>query len=806
MTMSTADSTTSGNLSNTEDSLAWSNSSSASTSKPVFANEESNGSWKDDSLEMEVDANGVQCNECNIVLPSRQALRSHVTSVHGYATSCETCGAGFASPAAVKKHHILTPECRSHKCVECPKTFTNAFQLNIHTRRVHLKERLNECPQCNRKFFKVSDLKAHMNVHMGLKKVCDICGKEFHHVSNLTRHRNVHLSIKPYVCKYCGKRFGQVNMLRYHVAAHQSDKPFACVHCDATFNSKTPLQRHIRAQHAEARQNMSSQVRQYYCCVCGESFGLCEEYRAHELGHEERQELTCTECKRFYTDLEEFRGAQVVHNGTQYVVALFDNGVLDPGAAGGDAHVTEPNSGMTSADGLPQHLQLPANMILTDPRQPVVLTEDPGGGGGTALEKFGNALAGMNDAEFAAGLKGSRETTSYVEEIKTEEHILSREDFDAVEGSKELGPGGGGIQLPDGSFGYIQKSATDPNTFVFSAAEPGVPQHQHDQQHTELVEENHFDEEEEDNDETVLDQTTLEQLLIDGGFADETAGMTDQDRFFMNETIEEVASGILHQESPVSENGDDVLVQETGELKCPHCGKRFGRKYTFKQHLGIHDPALHMYRCGLCNKSFAYKTTLKKHCLAVHKCLPDVLMGRGLVTADPSVCGDIVAAVGIKKEKLEDSEDVAQDHGKKIPEKNHRCDTCPKAFAKKHDLVVHQRSHTKEFPFACSGCAVRFNHVSHVKRHEKSCKKLLAVAAAAQKEEEDAAAALAVAATTARNGKDKELFPECFICQLDFDDVAKLLEHMETVHDITVESSKTSGGGVVEVSETLGAS
>jgi hypothetical protein len=52
---------------------------------------------------------------------------------------------------------------------------------------------------------------------------------------------------------------------------------------------------------------MSSQVRQYYCCVCGENFGLCDEYKSHELQHEKLGELNCTECHRTYAELDRFR-------------------------------------------------------------------------------------------------------------------------------------------------------------------------------------------------------------------------------------------------------------------------------------------------------------------------------------------------------------------------------------------------------------------------------------------------------------------------------------------------------------------
>lgn len=49
------------------------------------------------------------------------------------------------------------------------------------------------CMFCERTFVRRSDLKSHLNLHLGIKKsVCDVCGRQFSHMSNLYRHMRTH--------------------------------------------------------------------------------------------------------------------------------------------------------------------------------------------------------------------------------------------------------------------------------------------------------------------------------------------------------------------------------------------------------------------------------------------------------------------------------------------------------------------------------------------------------------------------------------------------------------------------------------
>ncbi|CAL1532793.1 unnamed protein product [Lymnaea stagnalis] len=76
------------------------------------------------------------------------------------------------------------------------------------------RERLFECGECGKRFFKNGHLKSHMTIHTG---------------------------DRPYVCRLCGKAFGRGTTLRKHEKTHMK----RCKICDTTFTHKYELDLHM---------------------------------------------------------------------------------------------------------------------------------------------------------------------------------------------------------------------------------------------------------------------------------------------------------------------------------------------------------------------------------------------------------------------------------------------------------------------------------------------------------------------------------------------------------------------------------
>ncbi|KAH9500214.1 hypothetical protein Btru_077488 [Bulinus truncatus] len=77
------------------------------------------------------------------------------------------------------------------------------------------RERLYECGECGKRFFKNGHLKSHMTIHTG---------------------------DRPYVCRLCGKAFGRGTTLRKHEKTHLK----RCKICDTTFTHKYELDLHMQ--------------------------------------------------------------------------------------------------------------------------------------------------------------------------------------------------------------------------------------------------------------------------------------------------------------------------------------------------------------------------------------------------------------------------------------------------------------------------------------------------------------------------------------------------------------------------------
>jgi hypothetical protein len=138
---------------------------------------------------------------------------------------------------------------KPHACPQCPKTFSQAGNRDVHVRAVHEGIKAHVCPQCDLSFSQASNLKKHVEaVHEGKKPhACPQCDRAFSHASSLKKHvEAVHEGKKPHVCPQCGHAFAQAGQLKCHVAVvHEGIKPFVCEKCMYPFAFAREFKRHV---------------------------------------------------------------------------------------------------------------------------------------------------------------------------------------------------------------------------------------------------------------------------------------------------------------------------------------------------------------------------------------------------------------------------------------------------------------------------------------------------------------------------------------------------------------------------------
>ena len=147
-------------------------------------------------------------DKCEEFFPTQGELNKHLQSVHKATFKCPKCERTYDMANGLNKHYKKHFKF-TNICSECGKGFQFPKQLTIHERK-HTNSQAGKfvCPTggCNKVLLSKEGLKAHQQIHEGLKFECDICGKkDFDTVLCLKQHKlGKHGNG---TIAFCGKKF-----------------------------------------------------------------------------------------------------------------------------------------------------------------------------------------------------------------------------------------------------------------------------------------------------------------------------------------------------------------------------------------------------------------------------------------------------------------------------------------------------------------------------------------------------------------------------------------------------------------------
>ncbi|XP_062974371.1 gastrula zinc finger protein XlCGF8.2DB-like [Elgaria multicarinata webbii] len=121
-------------------------------------------------------------------------------------------------------------------CAKGGKRHTSSANLRYHLLKFHSKERLYQCGDCDKSFWRKSALTYHQRIHTGeWPHKCTESGSSFCYKKTLTKHMGTHTGEKPFSCVECGRKFTTKCSLQSHQKTHRGKKLFKCRNCGESY-------------------------------------------------------------------------------------------------------------------------------------------------------------------------------------------------------------------------------------------------------------------------------------------------------------------------------------------------------------------------------------------------------------------------------------------------------------------------------------------------------------------------------------------------------------------------------------------
>ena len=250
----------------------------------------------------------ITCAQCEIQLPSRQALYRHNKSKHNHVQyECEKCNFFTSRQDHLKRHIQSKHDGVKYECNLCDYNTTRQDHLKRHVQSKH-EDTLNAAelkwtdvietePEYDDSF-KNHAKDPLQNTNSRLDKTlikcdedgffsCYLCESQFTLKHSLIRHiESKHEGIT-YSCNQCDSHFTLKHVLQNHIKAKHEDAKFECEKCDYVASLQSHLKRHIQSVHEGIR---------YSCNHCKQEFSQQGHLKTHIKTKHEGIKYQCDEC------------------------------------------------------------------------------------------------------------------------------------------------------------------------------------------------------------------------------------------------------------------------------------------------------------------------------------------------------------------------------------------------------------------------------------------------------------------------------------------------------------------------------